>query len=64
MGIGSDAAVDEGRTMPHLQVQGLRQSRRVFDLTAGLVRRGYRDDAIEAILGGNFKRALNDILCA
>jgi membrane dipeptidase len=64
VGIGSDAAVDEGRTMPHLQVQGLRQSRRVFDLTAGLVRRGYRDDAIEAILGGNFKRALNDILCA
>jgi membrane dipeptidase len=64
IGIGSDAALDDGRTLPHLEVHGLRQSQRVFDLTAGLVRRGYSDDAITAILGANFQRALAGILCS
>ncbi|MEQ8935490.1 MAG: membrane dipeptidase [Amphiplicatus sp.] len=35
--------------------------KKVFDLTEGLVRRGYSDADIELILGGNFKRALADI---
>jgi membrane dipeptidase len=64
LGIGSDAGIDEARPLPHLTVQGLRQSRRVFDLTAGFVRRGYSDSAIEAILGRNFQRALGGILCS
>ncbi|HYP08385.1 MAG TPA: membrane dipeptidase [Bryobacteraceae bacterium] len=64
LGIGSDAGVDEGRPLPHLEVQGLRQSRRVFDLTAGFVRRGYSNAAIEAILGRNFQSALNKIIGA
>ena len=62
LGIGSDAGVDEGPAMPHLQVRGLRQSRRVFDLTAGFVRRNYSDTMIEAILGRNFQRTLTDII--
>ena len=32
--------------------------RRIFDLTEGLIRRGYSDSDIEGILGGNFRRAL------
>ena len=35
--------------------------KKVFDLTEGLIRRGYSDANIELILGGNFKRALGDI---
>ncbi len=35
--------------------------KKVFDLTEGLIRRGYSDADIELILGGNFKRALGEI---
>lgn len=35
--------------------------KKVFDLTEGLIRRGYADSDIELILGGNFKRALSKI---
>jgi membrane dipeptidase len=63
LGIGSDAGVDGGRTAPHLDVHGLDQPRRVFDLTEGLVRRRYSDAAITGILGGNFERAMETIFC-
>jgi membrane dipeptidase len=33
----------------------------LFDLTDGLIRRGYSDADIELILGGNFKRVLGKI---
>ena len=36
-------------------------ARRIFDLTEGLIRRGYDNRAIELILGGNFQRALTAI---
>jgi len=39
-------------------IAGLDHPQRVFDLTEGLIRRGYSDAAIELILGGNFRRAL------
>ena len=42
-------------------VRGLPPARRVFDLTEGLIRRGYNDRAIELILGGNFQRVLTEI---
>jgi membrane dipeptidase len=64
LGIGSDAGVDVGRPAPHLDVHGLDQPRRVFDLTEGLVRRRYSDAAITGILGGNFQRAMQNIFCA
>lgn len=35
--------------------------RRIFDLTEGLIRRGYSDRDIEGVLGGNFRRALSAI---
>ncbi|MCH7489761.1 MAG: membrane dipeptidase [Gemmatimonadetes bacterium] len=33
----------------------------MFDLTEGLIRRGYSDGNIERILGANFKRVLTEI---
>jgi membrane dipeptidase len=58
-GIGSDTDV-EGRK---LDVRGLSDVNRVYELTEGLVRRRYSDADIQGILGGNFRRALNSIVC-
>ena len=33
----------------------------MFDVTEGLLRRGYTDDHIRAVLGGNFRRVLGEI---
>jgi membrane dipeptidase len=43
------------------EVDGLDHPQRMFDLTEGLIRRGYADAQIELILGGNFRRALTEI---
>ena len=66
VGIGSDADVDAidprtHRVRPRYNVLGLKHSRRVFELTDGLIRRGYTDQQIELVLGGNFQRALTEI---
>ncbi|MCC6860055.1 MAG: membrane dipeptidase [Bryobacterales bacterium] len=54
-GLGSDAAVDgTGGTLVH----GLERSTRVYELAEGLIRRGYSNRDIEAVLGGNFLRVL------
>ena len=45
-------------------IEGLDHPKRMFDLTEGLIRRGYSDQNIEAILGGNFRRALKQIWSA
>jgi membrane dipeptidase len=42
-------------------IPGLNHPQRMFDLTEGLIRRGYSDTQIEAILGGNWRRCLADI---
>ena len=34
---------------------------KIYDLTEALIRRGYSDDNIRAILGGNFKRMLGEV---
>jgi membrane dipeptidase len=44
-----------------IDVEGLDHPKRMFDLTEGLIRRGYSDRDIEGILGGNFKRVLAQI---
>lgn len=44
-----------------IDIEGLDHPRKMYDLTEALVRRGYSDDNIRAILGGNFRRALGDI---
>ena len=55
-GIGSDLDVDVGRGEAVLH-----PTTRIFDLTEGLLRRGFSEDAIRLMLGGNFVRALKDI---
>ena len=42
-------------------IAGLDHPKRVFDLTEGLIRRGYADADIALMLGGNFERVLSDI---
>jgi membrane dipeptidase len=42
-------------------IAGLNHTNRVFELTEGLIRRGYTDAQIRLILGGNFQRALREI---
>lgn len=44
-----------------VDIEGLDHPKRMFDLTEGLIRRGYSDADIEGILGGNFKRVLKEI---
>ena len=36
-----------------INIRGLNHSKRVFDLTEGLIRRGYSDAQIAQVLGGN-----------
>jgi membrane dipeptidase len=42
-------------------IPGLDHPQRMYDLTEGLIRRGYSDRNIELILGGNFRRVLATI---
>lgn len=44
-----------------ITIDGLDHPRRMFDLTEGLMRRGYRDADILAMLGGNAVRVLGDL---
>lgn len=44
-----------------LDTDGFDDPLRFYDLTAALVRRGYSDAHIEAILGGNFHRLLSEV---
>jgi membrane dipeptidase len=59
VGLGSDTDLD-GRG-PQSDIAGLNHARRVYQLTQGLIRRGYTDEHIGLILGGNFQRALDQI---
>ncbi len=42
-------------------IEGLDHPQRSYDLAEGLIRRGYSDNDIEGILGGNFKRVLAQV---
>ena len=44
-----------------IDIDEVAHPKRMFDLTDGLIRRGYKDDQIEGILGGNFRRVLSQI---
>jgi membrane dipeptidase len=76
VGVGTDADVDGYDDLPKEMLDGLRkigdakyawrdkmdiEGLEFFDLTEGLIRRGYSDHQIEGILGGNFKRVLAKI---
>ena len=58
VGLGSDFDLDEH---PTYDIAGLNHSDRVYELTEGLLRRGYSDADVELLLGGNFQRALRQI---
>jgi membrane dipeptidase len=61
VGIGSDT--DLASHPRGLDAAGLNTPRRIFDITEGLLRRGYKEADVELILGGNFRRVLGNILC-
>jgi len=68
VGLGTDVDLD-GRdlaTAPKKKndLDGLQYSRKIFELTEGLIRRKYSAADIRLILGGNFQRALADIWAA
>lgn len=44
-----------------IDIDDIAHPRRMFDVTEGLIRRGYTDDHIRGILGGNFQRVLGEI---
>ena len=58
VGLGSDFDLD---AHPTYDVPGLNHPTRVYQLTEGLIARGYSDEQIRLILGGNFQRALQEI---
>jgi membrane dipeptidase len=65
VGIGTDVDLD-GRdrgaaAARKADLDGMDYGRKIFDLTEGLVRRGYTREQIQLILGGNFRRVLDDI---
>lgn len=67
VGLGSDvdlAALDPstGRPNPAYEIRGLAHPARAYQITDGLLRRGYTPDHLRQILGGNFLRALAAIL--
>jgi membrane dipeptidase len=45
----------------YVHIDGLNHPKRVFDLTEAFVRRGWGDDDIRLMLGGNFVRVLSDL---
>ena len=44
-----------------IDIEGVDHPKRVFDLTEGLIRRGYSDSDIRGVLGDNFRRVLKVI---
>jgi membrane dipeptidase len=58
VGLGSDFDLD---AHPSYDISGLNHSNRVYELTEGLLRRGYTSADIALMLGGNFQRALRQI---
>ena len=44
-----------------IDIEGIDHPKRVFDVTEGLIQRGYADDHVRGILGGNFQRVLGEI---
>lgn len=44
-----------------IDIEGANHPKRMYDLTEGLIRRGYSDEGIRGVLGGNFRRVLSHI---
>jgi membrane dipeptidase len=52
---------DSYRFRDKIDIEGLDHPKRMFDLTEAMIKRGYSDAEIKAILGGNFIRVLTQI---
>jgi membrane dipeptidase len=66
VGIGSDTDPETRdprtqRLRPQYAIAGMSASRRVYDIAAGLLRRGFSEADVELVLGGNFRRALGQV---
>jgi membrane dipeptidase len=65
VGLGTDVDLDgHDRVQPlarKADLDGVDYTQKIFDVTEGLLRRGYTTEHIEMILGGNFRRALDEI---
>ncbi|HEX9732751.1 MAG TPA: membrane dipeptidase [Thermoanaerobaculia bacterium] len=66
VGLGSDADVDildprTGRERSIYHIRGMEPAVRVYQIAAGLLRRGYSRDDVELVIGGNFRRALLNV---
>jgi membrane dipeptidase len=64
VGIGSDMDLDgrdKGTGPAVFDIAGLNKTQRIYELTQGLIGRGYTDEHIRLILGANFERALGEI---
>jgi membrane dipeptidase len=67
VGLGSDvdlAGRDNGGPKRKNDLDGIDYSKKIYDLTEGLLRRKYSPSDIQLILGGNFQRALSSIWTA
>ncbi len=63
VGVGSDLDLHGRDTNSKLRydIAGLNHPRRMYDLVEGLIRRGYTNEHVQMILGGNFRRVLGEI---
>jgi len=65
VGIGTDVDLDGrdhgNKSARRADIDGVNYLQKIFDLTEGLVRRGYTRQQIELVLGGNFRRVLGQI---
>jgi membrane dipeptidase len=63
VGLGSDTDVTAldaktGKVRSFYAIRGLDPATRTYQIADGLLRRGYSPEAVELVLGGNFRRAL------
>lgn len=63
VGLGSDVDVTAldaktGKVRSFYAIRGLDPATRTYQIADGLLRRGYSPEAVELVLGGNFRRAL------
>jgi membrane dipeptidase len=63
VGIGSDVDLvgRDGATPGRNDLDDLPYQNKIYELTDGMLRRGYTESEIQAILGGNFRRVLGQI---
>jgi membrane dipeptidase len=64
VGLGTDVDLEGRDRSPSVRydLDGAQYPQKVFDIAAGLFKRGYSQQDVALVLGGNFQRVLQDIL--